>query len=162
MGEDRLERLDYYELLRVSPTASPEEIRRAFHEFALRYHPDRHAGAVAEHAERAARIYRRGAEAYRVLMQPERRARYDRLLASGQLRYAEPTRSEERASQRPAGAIDVRSPRARPFAQQALEAEKRGDLAKARLNFLMALQHEPDNEMLRSKLEDVTARLKGS
>jgi len=160
MSDDRLDHLDYYELLRVAPTASADDVRRAFHEFAMRYHPDRYAGAPAEKLERASQIYRRGAEAYRVLASPEQRARYDKLLATGRLRYEDPSASEERASKRPPGTLEVKSLKARPFLQKALEAEKRGDLANAKLNFGMALQHEQDNAALKERLDAVTAKLK--
>lgn len=156
MSDDRLNQLDYYELLRIESTASADEVKRAFHQFALRYHPDRYAGAPEDKRERAAEIYRRGAEAYRVLTNPQQRAVYDKQLAQGQLRYVEP--QEERP--RVAGAIEVKSIRARQPLQRALEAEKKGDLQAARLNYSLALQAEPENAALKEKLEQVVARLK--
>ena len=83
---DQLELLDYYTLLELRDDATPEEIRDAFHRFALRFHPDRHIGAPVEKIERATHIYARGAEAYRALIDPELRKRYDVLLARGHLR----------------------------------------------------------------------------
>ena len=156
MSDDRLNQLDYYELLRIENAASADEVKRAFHQFALRYHPDRYAGAPEDKRERAAEIYRRGAEAYRVLTNPQQRAVYDKQLAQGQLRYVEP--QEERP--RVAGAIEVKSIRARQPLQRALEAEKKGDLQAARLNYSLALQAEPENAALKEKLEQVVARLK--
>ncbi|MBX7195959.1 MAG: DnaJ domain-containing protein [Sandaracinaceae bacterium] len=160
MSDDRLDLLDYYELLRIEPTASGDDVRRAFHEFAMRYHPDRYTGAPADKVERASQIYRRGAEAYRVLASPEQRKRYDQLIAAGTLRYVDPTATEERAAKRPEGTLDVRSIRARPFLQKALEAEKQGDLARAKLNFGMAMQHEPDNAALKQRYDEIVAKLK--
>lgn len=158
MSDDRLDQLDYYELLRIEPTATTDDVRRAFHDFALRYHPDRYAGAPPEKLERAAQIYRRGAEAYRVLTNLEQRKRYDQQIASGELRYVEPV--EASVPKGAAGVLEVRSARARPFVAKALEAEKKGDLAQARLNFGMALQHEPDNALLKARLDEVVAKLK--
>lgn len=160
MSDDRLDNLDYYELLRLEPTATADEVRRAFHEFAMRFHPDRYAGAPPDKLERASQIYRRGAEAYRVLTSTEQRTRYDKLLAEGRLRYEDPSAAEERAAKKPPGVLDVKSLKARPFLQKALEAEKRGDLANAKLNFGMALQHEPDNAALKQRLEETAAKLK--
>src|SRR4051812_39402733 len=98
----------------------------------MRYHPDRHAGAEDEKRERAASIYRRGAEGYRVLTDPEQRRRYDQGLASGKLRYDDTVSSG--STRPPAGPLDVKNLRARPFVQKALEMIKAGDLKGAKLN----------------------------
>lgn len=161
---DRLDKLDYYTLLQVEQGATADAIRVAFHDFALRYHPDRFAGAPDDKRDRAAQIYRRGAEGYRVLMNPTTRKRYDEGLSGGSLRLSH---EQERASLRPniaspasaTGQLTVRSPKARPFATKALQAFKKGDLKTARLNLKMALQHEPDNSLLKARLADVEQKL---
>lgn len=161
---DRLDKLDYYTLLRVEQGATADAIRTAFHDFALRYHPDRFAGAPDDKRDRATQIYRRGAEGYRVLMNPSTRKRYDEGLSGGSLRLSH---EQERASLRPnlaspstsTGQLTVRSPKARPFATKALQAFKKGDYKTARLNLKMALQHEPDNPLLQARLADVEQRL---
>jgi len=62
---------DHYEVLGVSRSASAGDIRRAYRALALRYHPDVYAGADA------GRRFREVADAYDVLHDPTRRARYD-------------------------------------------------------------------------------------
>lgn len=160
MSADQLDRLDYYALLQVDEEATADAIREAFHAFALRFHPDRFSTATESKRERASQIYRRGAEGYRVLMNPVTRRRYDEGLRSGELRLRP---SEQRQSEAPSAGssrLSVRSPRARPFATKAMQALKNGDLKTARLNLKMALQHEPDNALLRARLTDVERRLK--
>ncbi len=69
---------DYYSLLAIEPTASSEEVKRAFRTHIARYHPDKvqHLGdefqALA--AERSAQL----TEAYRVLSDAAQRTEYDR------------------------------------------------------------------------------------
>jgi molecular chaperone DnaJ len=64
---------DYYEVLGVERTASAEEIKRAYRRLAMKWHPDRNPGNAEAEEE-----FKACAEAYEVLIDPERRARYDR------------------------------------------------------------------------------------
>lgn len=63
---------DYYDILGVPSTASPDDIRRAFRQLALRYHPDVNRSSDAVDKFRA--IF----AAYQVLIDPVKRAEYDR------------------------------------------------------------------------------------
>ena len=66
-------RRDYYEVLGVGKDASPEDLKRAYRVLAMKYHPDRNSGDDA-----AAGRFKEAAEAYDVLSDPDKRARYDR------------------------------------------------------------------------------------
>ncbi|MBX3323391.1 MAG: molecular chaperone DnaJ [Phycisphaeraceae bacterium] len=63
---------DYYEVLSVERTTDGEEIKRAYRRLAMKYHPDRNPGDAEAEAK-----FKECAEAYEVLSDPERRARYD-------------------------------------------------------------------------------------
>lgn len=64
---------DYYEVLGVSRDASTEEIKKAYRQAALKYHPDRNPGN-----KEAEEKFKEAAEAYSVLIDPEKRSIYDR------------------------------------------------------------------------------------
>src|SRR5712672_2877087 len=64
---------DYYEILGVAREAGAEEIKSAYRKAALQHHPDRNPG---DH--KAEEAFKEAAEAYAVLSDPAKRARYDR------------------------------------------------------------------------------------
>ncbi|MEM0924962.1 MAG: molecular chaperone DnaJ [Planctomycetota bacterium] len=63
---------DYYEVLGVARTASKAEIDRAYRKLAIKYHPD------SSKADDAVERFKEASEAYEVLNDADKRARYDR------------------------------------------------------------------------------------
>ena len=64
---------DYYAILGVSKTAQTDEIKKKFRKLALKYHPDRNQGNKAAEAK-----FKEISEAYDVLSDEDKRAKYDR------------------------------------------------------------------------------------
>jgi molecular chaperone DnaJ len=69
---------DYYEVLGVSKSSSPDEIKKAYRKIALQYHPDRNPGDHSSEEK-----FKEAAEAYDVLSNPDKRAQYDRFGHAG-------------------------------------------------------------------------------
>jgi len=69
---------DYYEVLGVGKSASGEEIKKAYRKVAMKYHPDRNPGD-----KEAEEKFKEAAEAYEVLRDEQKRARYDRFGHAG-------------------------------------------------------------------------------
>ncbi len=63
---------DYYEVLGVSKTATPDEIKKAYRKMAIKYHPDKNPGD-----KEAEEKFKEAAEAYDVLSNEEKRQKYD-------------------------------------------------------------------------------------
>lgn len=69
---------DYYEVLGVAKNATPEELKKAYRKKAIQYHPDKNPGN-----KEAEEKFKEAAEAYDVLSDADKRARYDRLGHAG-------------------------------------------------------------------------------
>jgi molecular chaperone DnaJ len=69
---------DYYEVLDVDKTASADEIKKAYRKKAIQYHPDKNPDD-----KQAEEKFKEAAEAYDVLSNPDKRARYDRFGHAG-------------------------------------------------------------------------------
>jgi curved DNA-binding protein CbpA len=74
---------NFYDMLSVARDAPADEIKKAFRREIARYHPDKVQHLGQEFQEMASGIAADLTEAYRILMDPELRARYDEELAGG-------------------------------------------------------------------------------
>ena len=73
-----MEKRDYYEVLGVEKNASADEIKKAYRKKAIQYHPDKNPGDKT-----AEEKFKEAAEAYEVLSNPDKRARYDQFGHAG-------------------------------------------------------------------------------
>lgn len=72
------EKRDYYEVLGVDKNATVDEIKKAYRKKAIQYHPDKNPGD-----KEAEEKFKEAAEAYSVLSDPDKRAKYDQFGHAG-------------------------------------------------------------------------------
>lgn len=150
-----IDKLDYFDLFGIDREAGADEVRTAFHDFARRYHPDLYVQHPAKERLAAARVYRRATEAYRVLLDPQRRAVYLKELEQGRLRLA-PSAS---LPPRPMNQGTSSNPLAAKHMNEARIAMQRGDYATALRQLKSAKVFDAKNEHLLSMFAEVEAKL---
>src|SRR5690606_21736920 len=69
---------DPYEVLGVARNASADEIKKAYRKLAIKYHPDKNPGDKAAEEQ-----FKEAANAYEILGDPEKKARFDRFGHAG-------------------------------------------------------------------------------
>jgi curved DNA-binding protein CbpA len=162
---ERLDTLDYFELLGVPTTASAGEVKRAFYRESRAYHPDRFFHLTDEAFKtRVHEVYKRVTEAYYVLRDDLRRRKYladvtgpDR---ARKLRFDELAEQETKAQVKQQAAEQIGlNPKARQLFQTAMADLERGNLAAAERGLKMALTYEKDNALYKEKLTLVQDKL---
>src|SRR5688572_887750 len=162
-----IDAISYYDLFRIGPGASADELRTAFHGFAESFHPDAHRWRHPNEQVAIGIIYRRGTGAYRVLSDPAMRARYDEALKGGILRPENlivelESGKPAKGASAPAGAplVDkLRSPGARPFVMRAEELMKKGDPKQAKIQLVMAMHMDRGNPALEAYGKELDAAI---
>lgn len=152
-----LHRLDYFQILGSTPNASLDELKANYHQLQRNYHPDSFFTSPDEELRAAVKaIAKRVAEAYTILRDPEKRAKYTRDITGPdrerRLRYTEESDREVRKEKEVAVA---KTPQGRQLWSKALEAIRSNDLAGAERDLKTALIFEPSNNRFREKLAEI-------
>ena len=74
---------DYYEVLGVEKNATADAIKKAYRKKAIQYHPDKQKDKSEAEQKDAEEKFKEAAEAYSVLSDPDKKARYDQFGHAG-------------------------------------------------------------------------------
>ncbi len=77
------EKRDYYEVLGIQKGASDDDIKQAYRKAALKWHPDRWVSGTDAEKKNAEEKFKEASEAYSVLSDPQKRAKYDQFGFAG-------------------------------------------------------------------------------
>ncbi len=153
-----LDQLDYFGVLKVPQTATPGDIKAAYYRESRAYHPDRFAALEsAELKEMIGRIYRRVNEAYTVLRDDRKRARYladvtgpDR---EKKLRFTEAEEAQVKEEQKKKIEEQFgQTPNGRKFFAAALKAMEASQWEAAERALKSALMYEAGNAKFKEQL----------
>jgi curved DNA-binding protein CbpA len=154
-----IDRLDYYQLMKLDARADSSQVRTAYHDARRRFHPDcflRHPDDVRTAVDR---IARRITEGYLVLRDRQRRAAYDMALASGHLRLSQEVEAEVTTVVQSHRGV---TPNGKRYLTLCEEEERAGTLPRAIAHLKTAITFEPQNISFRQKLERLAQKLKAA
>jgi DnaJ-class molecular chaperone len=161
----RINALDYFQILNVERTASPAEIKAAFHRWSRAYHPDRfYQLADNDLKRRVNEVYKRITEAYYVLRDDLKRKGYLADISGPErekkLRFTEASEVETKAAVRKEQEEQIGThPKGRQLFQSGLADLEAQRWAAAERNFKMALTFEPGNSRYKEKLTEAQQKL---
>lgn len=157
-----LDQLDYFQVLGSTPDTPLDELKVKYHALQRNYHPDTFYQSPDTDLRAAVfKIAKRVAEAWVVLRDAEKRAKYTRDVTGPErqkkLRYTEQSAIEhKREKEEELG----KTPQGRQLVQKALASIKAGDLQSAARDLKTALIFEKNSEALKKRLTELEEQIK--
>ena len=154
-----LDQLDYYQVLGASHDAPLAELKAQYHQLQRNYHPDSFfTSPDTDLREAVHAIAKRVAEAYVILRDPEKRAKYTRDVTgpdrAKKLRYTDESQREQRIEKEQEIG---KTAQGRQLWAKAMKSVEQGNRAAAIRDLKTALIFERDNERFKAKLEELEA-----
>ncbi|MCA9552940.1 MAG: DnaJ domain-containing protein [Myxococcales bacterium] len=158
-----LDELDYFQVLGARHDAPFPELKAKYHQLQRNYHPDSFFTSPDDDLRRAVTaIAKRVAEAYVILKDAEKRAKYVKDITGPErakkLRYTDESAREQRIEKEQQLG---KTPQGRQLWLKAQDSVKKGDLAAAVRDLKTALIFERDNDLFKAKLAELETQLKG-
>ncbi len=158
-----IDQLDYFQVLKLETSATPPQIKEAFHRESRAYHPDRYnALPDSPLKENVSRIYKRVTEAYVILRDDLTRQKYLEDISgpdrASKLRFTPADEQEAREKHKKAQVEQIGTTvKGRQLYQQALKDLEHEKPEAAMRDLKMALTFEPGNQLFKDKLGELEA-----
>jgi DnaJ-class molecular chaperone len=150
-----LDELDYYQLIHVSPSATPSLVKAAYYATSRAFHPDANRHLEGELQSAVAKVAKRITEAYSVLRDPRRRQAYDRRLEAGAGVRMQLAEAQAEAGRQSTEERQGRTREGRQYFALAVADLKRKDFLAAERHLRTALTFEPENPVFKEQLASV-------
>lgn len=156
-----LDRLDYFQVLGATHDAPLSDLKSRYHQLQRNYHPDSFFTSPDPELKWAVTaIAKRVAEAYVILRDADKRAKYTRDITGPdrdrKLRYNDESAREQRIEKEQEFG---KTPNGRNLWKKASASIKKGDLPAAIRDLKTALIFERDNDLFKAKLAELEAEL---
>jgi DnaJ-class molecular chaperone len=156
-----IEELDYYQVLKVDPKATRNQVKDAYRREGAGWHPDGFA-RIDDPRIRAAvhGISKRITEAYTVLRDTTLRDRYDRGLAIDRKRFLRYSAELDKEQKKVEAEEIGKNPKAREYYRLGTIAMQQGRFVDAEKQLKMALTWEPGNATYTAALKEAQKNIK--
>ncbi len=157
--------LDYFQVLKLSTTAVPAEIKAAFYRESRIYHPDRFFHLTDEKTKvDLGTVYKRITEAYYFLRDDQKRRKYVADIAGperkNKLRFSEASEAESKAEVKKQAEEQIGThPKGRSFFQTAMKEVASESWSAAERSLKTALTYEPSNARYKEELARVQLKV---
>jgi DnaJ-class molecular chaperone len=152
--------LDYYQILKLDQIAFEEDIKKAYFRESRIYHPDKFYNEPVEIQQQVNKVFKRILEAYKVLMDKDRRVLYTKNINGPErkkhLRFDLRHLKQEEEKKEDEG----QTPMGKKYYHMAKTAMQNKDYKGAKINLQLAAKMEPGNQTFKEKLAEVEGILK--
>jgi curved DNA-binding protein CbpA len=157
-----LDEMDYYQILKLKPTAFSAEIKTAYFNQSRVYHPDKYYNEPPEVVEKINRIFKRLAEAYGILSDNDKRVAYSRAISGPDrkkyLRYDPKTIGQAKSGGQKED--EGQTAMGKNYYRLAKSGIQNKDYNSAKINLQLAAKMEPNNQTFKQKLAEVDEIIK--
>ncbi len=160
-----MEAQDYFQILKVQKGATPAEIKRAFYKSSRAYHPDRYYQLTdLALKEKINLVYKRMTEAYFVLRDDAKRARYVADIEGPErdkkLRFTEASETETKIAAKKQAEEEIgTTPKGRQFYAAGIAEIEAQRWSAAERSLKMAVTYEPTNARYKEKLAEAQQKI---
>jgi curved DNA-binding protein CbpA len=147
--------MDYYQILQIRQKAFTQEIKKAYFKQSRKFHPDKYYNEDPRLLAVITKIFKRIAEAYKILSDQDRRALYTKSISGPNrkkmLRFNPKLIEAEQKEKEDEGQTAM----GKKYYQMAKDGIRNKDYKSAKINLQLAMKMEPKNETFKKRMDEI-------